>query len=167
MKQIDQRACDILEKIEKYGTKSLTVENRLFFATFLISIMQRSPEKLKELSLKADGVYQEIFANLREAYPTRKSDADPATFDEFFQATTDAGHIERHKALLIQDAILLPRSAHLISSFHWGICSISQYEHKLLTSDRPIVMSNGLGHPDGYMAFPLGPGIIPSHRHQK
>jgi len=158
MRQIDQKASNILDKIEKYGTTNyLTPEDRLFWATFLISIMQRNPEKVEELSLLANDVYQEIFSNLRESYPTRKSEADPETFDEFLQAARGAGHIERHKALLLQDAILLPQSARLISSFHWGLCAINQYEHKLLTSDRPIVMSNGLGHRDGHMVFPLGP----------
>ncbi len=63
MKRIDQKARDILENIENYGTNSLTRDDRLFWATFLISIMQRSPEKLKELVSKYIKKFSQIFAN--------------------------------------------------------------------------------------------------------
>ncbi len=160
MRQIDQKASDILQKLEVSGLGVLTSEDRLFWATFLISLRQRNPEKVAELAITSQDVMRDILNNLRDTYPSRRTADDPATFDELLQRATDSGYFERAKVLLLQDTILLPRTAHLISSFHWGIRVFEKYDHKLLTSDRPVVMTNGLGTSYGHIALPLGPRTL-------
>jgi hypothetical protein len=39
----------------------------------------------------------------------------------------------------------------------WWILDTSNRERKILTSDHPLIMSNGFGRPDGHFALPISP----------
>ena len=157
MGNIDQRASDALRKIEGGNIGSLTQAERIYWATFLISLMHRGPDKIVELGPKVTSVFQKVLAELRDDYKNRRTNDDPETFDEFMRIATEAGYFERARILLLQSTILLPETANLISAFHWGVCSFSSESHKLLTSDKPVLMSKGLRGSDAYIAVPIGP----------
>lgn len=40
---------------------------------------------------------------------------------------------------------------------HWHVLSTDGADYNLLTSDRPIIMTNGILRPDGHIALPIGP----------
>src|SRR6202035_3207809 len=42
----------------------------------------------------------------------------------------------------------------------WGTIRIDNARYPLLTSDRPLTMSNGIGGPDGYIVMPISPDRI-------
>ena len=157
MGSIDQRANDVLVKIETGRIASLTSDERICWATFLISIMQRSPDKVEEFGFRTTDVFQTVLARMRDTYPSRRKVEDPETFDELLEQAHETGYFERAKILLLQSAIMLPRAVHLICSFRWEIIIFGAYSHKLLTSDKPIIASNGLKQTGAYLAIPIGP----------
>ncbi|HEY8094899.1 MAG TPA: DUF4238 domain-containing protein [Methylobacter sp.] len=160
MKQIDQKASDILRKLENGKLKLLTPEERYYWATFLISLTQRSPEKIYEHIIKAQNVLHDVMLTRRDTYQLKRTNDDPETFEEFVQNAIDIGFFEQATMLLIQDTIRIPTTINLISKFYWSVFTFNDYNHRLLTSDRPIVMSNGLGQSDGYIALPLAPRTL-------
>jgi Protein of unknown function (DUF4238) len=42
-------------------------------------------------------------------------------------------------------------------SMRWTVCTLNSPTHLLLTSDRPIIMTNGLMQADGHIALPISP----------
>ena len=75
----------------------------------------------------------------------------------YWSMRTKQGTFERAKILLLQSAIMLPQAVHLICLFRWEIITFGANCHKLLTSDKPIISSNGLTQPGAYLAIPTGP----------
>ena len=39
---------------------------------------------------------------------------------------------------------------------HWSIITLQGTRHRLLTSDRPVFMRNGIDHPEGQIILPVG-----------
>jgi hypothetical protein len=156
-RSIDQNASDVLDKIESNSIHALTMDDRSKWSVFIISLMQRNPEKIAELSVKSKAVLDSLMAELRETYQSRKSANDPTTFGEFLENAKTSGFFERADKLLIQDAILIPASINALQSFCWTIYTFTFDNPKLLTSDRPVMMCNGLGRVGGHIAIPLGP----------
>lgn len=42
---------------------------------------------------------------------------------------------------------------------NWSVCDVSPTKYRFVTSDRPIVMTNGLGTRNGHLALPISPTI--------
>lgn len=42
-------------------------------------------------------------------------------------------------------------------SMRWTVCTLNQTSNLLLTSDRPIIMTNGVMRPEGHIALPISP----------
>ena len=119
--------------------------------------MQRSPEKVAQLRSDAQIILNNILVKLCGTYNDKRTPSDPKTFEEWLQLTTENGYFERAKALLLQEAILLPETTRFVAQLHWGVCSMNDNNHRLLTSDRPVIMSNGLAYSYGHIALPIGP----------
>jgi hypothetical protein len=157
MSAIDQKASDALSKIENNNINLLTPEERTFWATFLISLTQRHPDKFAKLRNDALADLDNITSGLRSTYDSRKKPDDPATFSEWLQKKKNQGFFEKAGVMSIQSAIALPKTTSVICNFHWGVCTFNENSHRLLTSDRPVIMSDGLKQPDAYIALPIGP----------
>jgi hypothetical protein len=157
MLNIDQKASDALSKIENDNIKFLTQEERIFWATFLVSLTQRNPEQVSTLKSDSLRIIDNILLKLRDTYQSQRHSDDPSTFDEWLQITTETGYFERAKVLMLHGAILIPETTKFIANLHCGICSFNANSHRLLTSDRPVIMSNGLAYLYGHIALPIGP----------
>jgi Protein of unknown function (DUF4238) len=160
MKQIDQRAHDALCKIETGNISSLTQTERAFWVTFLISLQQRNPQKVSELKEASYKILQGILERLRPAYPSRRTPDDPETFDEFLRHAEDTKYFEQMITLLLQDAIFFEDTTNLILNFYWGVLWFDEYNHRLLTSDRPVIIRSELMPFDGFIALPIGPRAV-------
>lgn len=45
---------------------------------------------------------------------------------------------------------------HLIN-MRWSVVTFTAARHLILTSDRPFVMTNGIGHPHSHLVMPISP----------
>ena len=48
----------------------------------------------------------------------------------------------------------------IIFQMHWSTFDVSKIRYRFLTSDRPVVMNNGLGYKDSHIALPLSPTML-------
>lgn len=42
----------------------------------------------------------------------------------------------------------------------WSVCDVGPTKFRFLTSDRPVVMTDGLGYPESHLAVPVSPTIL-------
>jgi hypothetical protein len=47
-----------------------------------------------------------------------------------------------------------------LNQMRWSVVTFKDERHTLLTSDRPIVMTNGIIGPDDHLALPIGPRML-------
>jgi hypothetical protein len=67
---------------------------------------------------------------------------------------------ERISLLAIQRFINSTQIGEFMNNMHWSVCDVSKSKYRFLTSDRPIVMSDGLGYATSNLAVPVGPTVL-------
>lgn len=100
-----------------------------------------------------------VIEERRQHHDREKGLNDPATFDEFKQKaltnplnTSAASYLDR---LIGSNRVVL----HL-ANMRWTTARFDNLPHSLLTSDRPIIMTNGIGAKDAHLAIPLAPNRL-------
>ena len=71
-------------------------------------------------------------------------------------------HDMEHKAwaVLLEDLVDNATVGAFINAMRWTIVTVRNPEMSMLTSDRPLHMTNGLDHPEGYIILPVGPAHV-------
>jgi uncharacterized protein DUF4238 len=67
------------------------------------------------------------------------------------------GRVEQRKALLLQDIVNSKLNGTALINMPWTVAHFTKTKHKLLTSDRPYVMTNGISHPYSHIVIPISP----------
>jgi Protein of unknown function (DUF4238) len=100
---------------------------------FIMSMLQRTPEKITWL---LEHWYKDFDAKIGIDDPIRK-------------AVTTIG--------MLQKVMDLPQTGEKINGMLWNVVSYSNVRFPVLTSDRPVIISNGLLRDDSHVIVPIGP----------
>ena len=160
-KRIDQHANDALAFMlaNSDGTADMPPKLRNGWSRFLMSLMHRGPEQLAALKARCRTSIEEQLAGLEHTYVEQRQPSDPETYAEMRAARE---HDVEHKAwaMVLESVIDNPRVGTFINAMHWSIVTVGNPEQSMLTSDRPLHMTNGLDHPEAYIILPVGPAEI-------
>jgi hypothetical protein len=58
---------------------------------------------------------------------------------------------------VLPELVKSKRVVRMLASFKWQNATVNTAKYPLLTSDRPIIMSNGLIQPDAHIVLPISP----------
>lgn len=134
--KIDDRAAVAISKLDELLPG--TVEDRNALASFVISLLHRSPSRLRalrtELSVRTDGAPYE--------------GAEGLQFENILKATTN-----RLLAMLVDST----EGKAMVSKFRTFKIDVSGASKRLLTSDRPVIVSATLVAPDAFIILPYAP----------
>jgi hypothetical protein len=133
--------------------------HKMAWARFLYSLIMRTPEHLEFARQKLTEMKPEIVEAERENYPHLRSPTDPETFDEFkkqFLANPDNVSPTRYLHRFVSSERIV---GHFMG-MRWSVATFENLKFELLTSDRPLVMTNGLATPEGHLALPISPDKI-------
>jgi len=156
LKRVDQRAFDTLQLILANRIADLTPDLRSAWARFIMSMIQRSPGKIAKLRKLWRGDDLKYDHSVERRYRELRKETDPPTFREYLaQAPLETSG--RGQVQLFQNVMDLPRVGTQIVNMIWGVLTIPDVPFKLLTSDRPIIMTNGIGRAEAHVAVPIGP----------
>jgi len=128
----------------------LTWDMKIHWAMFLYGLVLRSPTHMAKIQKSVAAKKPVIVDRVRidrdgkllldqPAVPLRAPYAAPEMLPEMFKSK-----------LLIQG----------INKMEWFTVHIHGGKHSILTSDRPIVMSNGLARPNDFLLLPLSPATL-------
>ena len=126
---------------------SLDANLRSGWARFVISLMRRTPEAVKDLADKLRTSLSEI-----EELRALPGDPNKEEREQMLQ-----GFVEQRQALLLQDLLNSELVGGRLINMRWSVVRFERCKHPLLTSDRPFVMTNGIGHADSHIAVPISP----------
>ena len=140
----------------KDGIGDMPSKLRSGWSRFILSLVHRTPERLALLKEKCRVVLAERLAEIEPVYHEFRSSSDPPTFA---QLRARMQHDAEHKtwAVLLQDVIDSVTVGTFINAMRWSVVTVRNAPHSILTSDRPVYMTNGINHPEGQTILPIGP----------
>lgn len=119
----------------------------------------RAPEDMAEQQEHFERMWLNPAPELSKWYASVRPAEAPASFREFLTSLPDEDQAETwHSSFkaFIDGGYLLE----FICKLDWGVRSLDDEQCRFLTSDRPIVTNNRLGHPEGYLLLPISPSKV-------
>lgn len=157
-RRTDQTAHDALRFMlaNQDGTGDMPSKLRSGWSRFVLSLVHRTPERLALLKEKCRVALAERLAEIEPMYHEFRGPSDPPTFA---QLKASMEHDAEHKtwALLLQDVVDSVTVGTFINAMRWSVVTVKNAPHSILTSDRPVYMTNGINHPEGQIILPIGP----------
>ncbi len=153
------RADDIASAVLRMfvsGYHEVDDAQRSAWSRFLMCLLHRHPEAIERLRDRVAQEYPAKLESMRDAYGTLRGSDDPTTFDEFMTGAHDAA-VDRVSIGVLQGIMDSQHDGEVLNRMSWGIIRMSRVGFPLLTSDRPIVMTNGLNKPDSHVIMPISP----------
>lgn len=157
MTPLDTLAAEALTQLEKteYGY-TWSMKLRSAWSRFIWALMLRNPEDVAQIQKNAAILWAEIMDDVREEYSRTWEPGDPSTLEEYI-AKTDPGSEDKFRSGLIRKLIDNPGICGTLNSFRWRVFDLTSGGLPLLTSDRPVVMTTTLKHPQAHVGIPIGP----------
>ena len=151
----NSKASDVLRMLRTGQPIEWNSDNRSAWSRFIISLMIRSPDYVARMAAEVVGFFDPTSTDLNDKYRQIRRPTDPETYEEYIALT---GHpAGRASAIAMQTIIDSPRMGGHLNQMRWSIVTFKNARHTLLTSDRPIIMTNGLVKPRDHLAIPIGP----------
>jgi Protein of unknown function (DUF4238) len=158
LKQADDAAHAALQEL-LCDNLNLNAGQRSAWSRFIMSLMHRNPEGVARLRAKIESTYPEHLEKARETYEALRAPYDPLTFEEFRLTIGEAIYQELTLRVL-QRAMDSEAVGNHLNNLQWGVITINRSYYPLLTSDRPLIMTNGMIHPRSHIMMPISPNRI-------
>ncbi len=136
------------------GDTQMDSRTRLGWAHFLFSLILRNPEYLVRIEQQAAQIFPETIEEVRDQYPLLRRETDPISFDEFKEKMLAKPNPPQS---LLPQLLSVGSVVRHLYAMRWSTTEVRVYRHAFLTSDRPIVMTNGMDKPGSHIAIPLSP----------
>ena len=121
-----------------------------------MSLLHRHPARMALLRQAVELNMAETIESVREQYPSLKGEDDPESFEEYI-ATSRGRLQEGVLALLLPRIVDSQKVGNALTQMTWGVGVTQRTKFRFLTSDRPLMTSNGLGHRESFLVLPLSP----------
>jgi hypothetical protein len=137
-----------------------TGDQKIGWTRFMMSLLYRTPEGVARSLAMVKKYYEEKhLQDVRKVYTELKRPEDPETPEEYV-AIIGARATSRTTIQHLMDIIESERVREKIMNMQWHLGRIAGLKHQLLTSDRPLVMTNGIALADSHIVMPLSPEHI-------
>lgn len=156
MKQIDNDAAIVLEKLEMGTIPAKTSPLRKSWAKFLIAQLLRSPEDVEQLKYSVEEEWTKAEPAIRQKFRQIRQVVDPIDYVEFmeqkFPNQLNTLTYDIAKNIYVHDGI-----SNLYAQCEWSVIEFSDQAYKLLTSDRPIWSTATMTQDDDFLWLTIGP----------
>lgn len=141
------------------GKVPMEPELRHAWSRFLLSLMIRTPEEIRAFKTKVRADLSTPSPEYQERYEALRREEWPNTLEEYINQRTPLLP-ERTAVLVITKLIQNENILKTLMGAEWWLLDTSNRIRKILTSDHPLIMTNGLGRPDGHFALPISPNLV-------
>jgi len=159
MQETDDWAAKVLQLFMHPGgpaVMDLDARGKITWARFLYSLTIRTPEHLERLcGMIPQGVASSL-ERFREHYDAFREPHDPPTFEGFkVRFASNPRNVAPQIVLpeLLNSKLVIAE----IATYRFFTLTNKNSSHAFLTSDRPIIMTNGLNAPNAHVAIPISP----------
>jgi len=156
LKNIDNNAALVRDKLEHQGLKSLTPEDKVYWTRFLMSLRVRQPDIVHMLQQDATEHLKVKLNGDPEEYEELISDDDPPTLKEWAEEQYP-GLIENIGLSFFHKLVDNPLYGNRILSMRWWLWNFHDTPYELLLSDHPCILTSGIDDPNCIIALPISP----------
>jgi hypothetical protein len=159
MSSIDNWAAKALHRLMQEGSAPGKLEPReaIGWYQFLYSLIIRNPEHLKLIKNKLNTLDpRNVLEEIREDYPKMRGPEDPVSFDEY-KAAYMFNPVDVPATRVLPVLLGSKRVICALALLKWHTATVNTAKYPLLTSDRPVIMSNGLMRHDAHIVLPISP----------
>lgn len=156
LRVIDNNAALVRIKMENEGLKSITTEERMDWARFLMSLRIRQPDIV-------DMLIQESATHLRATlnenpyeYEELATNEDAPTLEEWTEANFP-GLIDNFGLSFFHELIDNQEIGEIILTMRWWLWDFAEAPHDLLLSDHPCIFTSNIKDPSCVIALPIHP----------
>jgi Protein of unknown function (DUF4238) len=150
--KVDDQAALALQKLLKTDM-NWSFELREFWTLFVLSMLMRSPETVAD-------AFSSITRNLPKDWARAQKQWEIDHPGEGPLGDYNPTVAKQYSLIALRRFIANDEIGQLILNMVSGTIDLSQTPFRLVTSDRPIVMTNGLGYTDSHLAMPLSPTML-------
>jgi hypothetical protein len=137
---------------------AIFVHERSAWSRFIVSLLIRNPEYVRRVAAEVVGFFDPSNEEVNEKCRAIKRPEEPETYGEHIARTSHPAG--RASAITMQKLIDSPLMGERLNRMRWSIVWFEKASLTLLTSDRPIIMTNGLVRPEDHLALPIGPRAV-------
>jgi hypothetical protein len=149
--QVDNRAKDALDICLKRLPWNWTVETRSNWSRFVLGVLFRTPERIADTRKYVEDAALENFEANEADYNAQRKPGDP---DFLTFVVNQVTYNTMDFAFSVTDNVAMGQH---LNQMKWTVRDISDCGIKLFTSDRPVIMTNGLNKPDSHLVMPISP----------
>lgn len=149
--QVDNRAKDAMEIVLGRQPWKWTDRSRTAWTRFLVGMFFRNPERIRATRKYIEEFSLDTFDIDEVTYNAQKKPGDP-DYLEYLVRSVEFNAIEWTTSMIANSNI----ARHLIN-MRWSVRDIGGTGLTLFTSDRPIIMTNGLIYDHAHLVMPVSP----------
>lgn len=153
---IDNNAASVRVKLEKDGLKSLTIEDKMDWARFLMSLRLRQPDKVEMLKRESAQHLKATLNDQPEEYEELAAPEDAPTLEEWTEKQYP-GLIENFGLSCFHELVDNPEIGTKILKMKWWLWDFNETPYDLLLSDNPCIFVQGIDDPNCVIALPIHP----------
>ena len=151
----DNGAARVLRMFKSGQQIAWTTDTRSAWSRFIISLMLRNPEYVARMAAEVVGFSDPTSTELNDKYQQIRRPDDPETYEDYIAKT---GHpAGRASAIAMQTIHRQPAHGRPPQPDALERRHVQERQAHPLTSDRPIIMTNGIVKPRDHLALPIGP----------
>jgi hypothetical protein len=155
-KKTDDDAARALRILLAERPWKFTDKERSGWSRFITSLITRNPEEIERLKTAGQTLFDKALPEIEADYAARREPTDPPTYAEYV-AIHSPNPRGRAGAILVQGVIDHPMIGTKINNMRWMVLHDARPKNLLLTSDRPVVMTNGLDAGNSQLILPISP----------
>lgn len=153
---VDNRAAVARDKLDSQGLKSLTNEEKVDWARFLMSLRIRQPETVQLLRNDATEHLRESLNENPNEYDELKPEGEEETLEEWTERQYP-GLTENFGLSFFHELIDNPYYGNRILRMRWWVWDFTGVPYELLLSDHPCVFTHGIDNAKCIIALPISP----------
>jgi hypothetical protein len=151
LRSTDQVAADVAKALIEGRLNALDADQKSGWARFIMSLLQRTPEMIAWLGKVWAGMHAEARAAARAEIEKNNSDLE--------QLDSLDNSREVSLVRVLQQMMDLPDLGRYIINMRWAVFGLNSHT-RLMTSDRPVLITNGLNKPNSQIVLPLSPSHL-------
>jgi hypothetical protein len=159
-KSLDTWASNSLDLLERLGDRApWDSHSRSAWTRFILSLQLRCPEDIETFRRWWHEDFSRTDDEAEARYQSARGLDDPVTFSDFL-AKQPISVKERYQFETFYSLVDHDRVGAEINAMEWRVIRSPLHAPAFLTSDRPVICTNGLRQKGGHIALPIGPRLL-------
>jgi Protein of unknown function (DUF4238) len=157
LNRADNDAADALDLLEDERGALLDVRLRSGWSRFMMRLLHGTPEMVSMWRSKAAEVAAEAENRFRSNYTSLRRSTDPEAYEDYPHKAPE--HYAAQTTVLALQTMMDNKQLGEQLRMAWVVVPLRS-SYSLLTSDRPLVMTNGISGPGKHLGIPIGPRLL-------